>query len=257
MRKLAAAGLAFAVIAGNIASSGWAQTPEATLPEVTVTAPRSPPRPAPPQTGMLGNLRVDEQRWPVIPCAGARIGAVTSGRCQVGPSVITAAAYMGSSNVPNAYGPCTIAHQLITTDIGRFSVEADVEVFDPYKLTADQYNARCTVWSGYDHLPGDFHDMNQVTRRGIGWRGFEPGNGQSGAQSTIEFSDNGRSCVALERLGPPWHGGFVWVLHATLCQTDPAPPITGFDISATVGAIRISTYDPDGNLRPPPRAPGG
>lgn len=257
MRKLAAIGLGFAVIAGSGAWPVSAQTPETTLPEVTVTAPRRAPQLSPAQPGMLGNLRVDEQRWPVIPCAGARIGAVTSGRCQVGPSVITAAAYMGSSNVPNAYGACTIAHQLITTAIGRFSVEADVEVFDPYKLTADPYNSRCTVWSGYEHLPGDFRDMNQVTRGGGGWHDFLPGSGRSGAQSTMEFSDGASRCIALERLGPPWHGGFVWVLHATLCQAEPAPPITAADIDATVGAIRINTYDPDGNLRPPPRAPGG
>ena len=244
-----------AVAALLASTSAVAQIPQATLPEVVVTAPSGPPAVRPERTpGMLGKMRVEEDKWPEIPCGGARIGIVTGGKCQVGPMLITAMAYLGASNVPNAYGPCDISHQLVTADIGRFSVEADVTVFDPYKITADQYNSRCTVWSGYEHLPGDFQDMNQVARRGVDWRNFVPGNGQSGSESTIEFSDGPRGCVAVERLGPPWHGGFVWVLHATACQAAAIPAIARAELDAAINAIRITVYDPNGNLRGPPVA---
>lgn len=133
--------------------------------------------------------------------------------------------------------------------IGRFAVETDVLVFDPYKLTAVGTNGKCTVWSGYEHLPNDFKDMNQVARRGVGWHNFVPGNGQSGGQSTIEFADGRSSCLALERLGPRWQAGFVWVTHARLCQA--GTPISQADIDAVAGALQIHVYDPVGNLTAP------
>ncbi|HVC55372.1 MAG TPA: hypothetical protein VND95_05425 [Stellaceae bacterium] len=229
-----------------------AQVLQTTLPDLVVSAPRVlPPRRFAPTQGMIGTLRVEEDKWQVVPCAGARMAAA-SGTCQSGPMVMSGAAFRGRGADPFSNGDCTIVHPLITANIGRFAVEGDVLVFDPYKVTADLYNDSCTVWSGYEHMPQDFKDMNQVARRGVGWHDFRPGNGQSGAQSTIAFVDGGRSCVALERLGPPWHGGFVWVLHATLCQAAMEPPIATTDIDATVAAIQIHVYDPNGNLRPPP-----
>jgi hypothetical protein len=255
MRTSAAvAWLAVAAATLLAAGAGMAQAPETTLPAVIVTAPRTPPPPPfGANRGMLGNLRVEENKWPVIPCSGARVGDAAAGTCQDGPKVIATQAYMGGTNIPIGYGDCTIVHQLIKTDIGRFAVEADVLVFDPYKVTADRYNGMCTVSSGYDHMPQDFKDMNQVARGGAGWSDFRPGDGQPNTESTIRFDDGGRACVALERLGPLWHGGFVWVLHATLCAAGASPPIPLAEVDAAANTIRISTYDPVGNLR---RAPG-
>jgi hypothetical protein len=99
-------------------------------------------------------------------------------------------------------------------------------------------------------MPEDFKDMNQVARRGVGWRNFVPGGAESGAQSTIEFSDGRRGCVALERLGPPWRGGYVWVVHATICQAYTVP-IAKADIDTVFNALQLRVYDPTGNLRPP------
>jgi hypothetical protein len=65
-------------------------------------------------------------------------------------------------------------------------------------------------------MPDDFKDLNQVTRRGTGWRNFAKG----APQSTMEFSDGAHNCLAVERLGPPWHGGYVWVVHASICRED-------------------------------------
>ncbi len=253
MREIAAvAGAAASVAIVLWAGPGLAQQARTTLPALDVTAPRAAPQPfEPPTTGMLGKVRVEEDKWPEIPCGTAQISAATTGKCQNGPMLMSAMSYGGVGNVPNAYGACTIRHQLISVDVGRFAVEADVQVFDPYKVTGDLYNGLCTVWSGYEHMPEDFKDMNQVTRRGGNWRNFVPGNGRSGAQSTIEFSEGSRSCVAVERLGPPWHGGFVWVLRATICQAGAAP-IVPADVDTALSAVQIHVYDPDGNLRPPP-----
>jgi hypothetical protein len=256
MRKIAAvAGLAIATAALASAVSASAQQGQMTLPEVVVTAPKATPLPLPYHphvTGMLGITRVEEDQWPQIRCDSSRMNTGTGGKCQDGPKVMNALSYMAGGERPNAYGDCTIVHPLVTAVIGRFAVEADVLVFDPYKLTAGPYNGKCTVWSGYEHLPDDFKDMNQVARRGAGWHNFVQGNGESGAQSTIEFTDGGHNCLAVERLGPPWHGGFVWVFHATMCE-EGTTPIVQADIDAVAGALPIHVYDPVGNLRPPPK----
>jgi hypothetical protein len=105
----------------------------------------------------------------------------------------------------------------------------------------------CTVWSGFRHLPDDFVDMNQVTRRGAGWRNFVKG----GDQNTAEFDYAGHSCVAVERFGPRWHGGNVWLAHASICPDTPAP-LTEADIDAVFAMLKIQVYDPVGNLASPP-----
>jgi hypothetical protein len=259
-------GIAAAVAA--LAMPAVAQQAQTTLPELSVTAPKTQPEPAPgmaPTQGMLGKTRVEEDKWPEIPCGDSRMvtaAAATQtgaagpgdGRCQDGPKVQNFLSIAGGGDHPNAYGDCRIVHPLITAVVGRFAVEADVLVFDPYKITAGPYNGKCTVWSGFEHLPQDFRDMNQVTRRGVSWHNFVGGNGQPGTQSTMEFADGERSCLALERLGPPWHGGFVWVMHAAMCQDAGAAvtPITLADIDAVAHGLQIQVYDPVGNLVPPP-----
>src|SRR5262249_49456181 len=120
---------------------------------------------------------------------------------------------------------------------------------DPYFVHAAQWgsNRKCTIWTGYEHLPDDFRDMNQVARRGVGWHNFVPGNGRSRAQSTMEFTEGSNSCLALERLGPPGQGGLVWARHATRGQAGRMQTSQA-DIDAVIGALQIHTYDPDGNL---------
>jgi hypothetical protein len=264
MRRLAAlsrsvaAAAAAAAVAAATAMLGWpgwlpAQQAQTTLPEMNVTAPKNPPVPEwyAPRPGIWGKVRVEEDKWPEIPCteshvnvAGAAVAAATPGKCQEG--------WKGTITGNHGSQRCTIHHPLITVDIGRFAVEADVLVFDPYLVSADFKTRKgCTVWTGYTNLPNDFRDMNQVARRGVGWRNFIVGSGQPGAQSTMQFSDGARNCEALERLGPFWQGGFRWVLHATLCAAAPAP-ITPPDIDTVVAALKIHAYDPDGNLAPPP-----
>jgi hypothetical protein len=251
MRGIRAMWLPLIVAAATLALAlpAAAQQAQTTLPEMNVTAPKNPPVPEwyAPRPGIWGKIRVEEDKWPEIPCAASHVnvGGVGTGKCQDG-SKVTTAGRIGSLR-------CTIFHPLITVDIGRFSVEADVLVFDPHLVSADlKVRKGCTIGYGYRHLPDDFHDMNQVARRGASWHNFVAGSGQPLSQSTIEFSDGQSGCLATERLGPNWQGGFVWVLHATMCKQD-AIPITQPDIDAVVAALHIHTYDPAGNLAPPPR----
>jgi len=256
MREPAAiVGLAIAMATLVTALSARAQQGPMALPEVVVTAPKAtPPLPYHPEvmTGTLGNTRVEENKWAPIPCDTSRMNTANTGNCQVGPHVTNAFSYMAGGERPMAYGDCKIVHPLVTAVIGRFAVEADLLVFDPYKVTASGINGKCTIWSGYRNLPTDFYDMNQVTRRGAGWRNFVQGNGASGTQSTIEFADAGRNCLAFERLGPPWQGGFIWVMHAAMCG-EGSMPIYPAEIDAVAAQLQIHTYDPVGNLVPPPR----
>ena len=103
------------------------------------------------------------------------------------------------------------------------------------------------MWRGYANMPDDFKDMNQVTRRGGDWANFVKGD----PQSTASFSNNGRNCVAVERLGPPWHGGYVWVVHASICPATTQAQLQNADIDAVFAMLELRQYDSAGNLRGP------
>jgi len=60
--------------------------------------------------------------------------------------------------------------------------------------------------------------MNQVTRRGTNWRSLV----SNGEDKSIEFSDGPYNCIAVHKPGPPWRGGYVYMLHASICRTDTA-----------------------------------
>jgi hypothetical protein len=219
--------------------SASAQTPTP-LPDVSVTAP-APIQHVNPFNPFSGDTRVDEARWPVIPCPNARIDLGAGAKCQTGTQVET---FLTMSQG----GRCDIARQVAMINNGRYEVEADVMIFDPWKVTAAGHQLKnCTVWTGYTNMPDDFRDMNQMTRRGTGWANFVKGT----PQSTVSYTDRGRNCIALERLGPPWHGGYVWVVHASICPTT-ATPLQPADIETVFASLQLRTYDAQGNLRAPP-----
>ena len=174
---------------------------------------------------------VDEAKWQVIPCGNARIDLGNGAKCQAG--------------TPIGGGNCEIARQVAMVTNPRYQVEADVKIFDPTKVAADGSQGKnCTVWSGFRDLPDDFKDMNQMTRRGSGWSNFIKGE----PQSTASFVESGRNCIAVERLGPPWRGGHVWVVHASICHTADGA-VQKADIDAVFAMLQLRTYDPQGNLR--------
>jgi len=241
-RSIAAIATMIIAYAGNASAQGKL----APLPDVNVTAP--------PTTESFitrgftpydGNVRVEEDKWPAIPCATARISAGPEGKCQTGTP--TENFLSRSASEP---GDCVIYHQLVTFHTGTLSVEADSKIFDPYKIVSGSSTGHqgknCFVWSGYLRPLTDFPDMNQVTRRGTGWRNLVLGK----PLSTYDFADNGRTCTAIEKLGPPWHGGYIWVVHASICQP-AARPVQPSDITAVLAGLRLDRYDPLGNLKAP------
>jgi hypothetical protein len=236
VRTIAAASLLLALSTAAVR----AQTPQTPLPDVSVTAP-APIQRVNPFNPFTGDTRVDEARWPVIPCASARIDFGPGAKCQTGTQVET---FLTMSQG----GRCDIARQVAMINNARYQVEADVMIFDPLKVTATGHQLKnCTVWTGFTNMPDDFKDMNQMTRRGTGWRNFTKGV----PQSVAEYSDGARNCLAVERLGPPWHGGYVWVVHASICPATPAP-LQNADIDVVFATLQLRQYDAEGNLRGPP-----
>src|SRR5580658_912853 len=100
------------------AAGAIAQTTPSPLPDVTVTAP-APIQRVNPFQPFSGNTRVDEAKWPVIPCANARIDLGAGARCQTGTPVET---FLTMSTG----GRCDIARQVAMIDNPRYQIEADV-----------------------------------------------------------------------------------------------------------------------------------
>jgi len=217
------------------------------LPEVNVTAP-----PITPQykkwSPYLGNMRVEENKWPTIPCTGSRIAAATAGTCKTGPQMSPAAlgTPQGASSVQ--ISNCSIAHDLVMTDLGNIRVEADVQTFDPDYVSGIGFQHRaCFVETGYSDLRQDFPDMNQMTRSGLNWRDFT----EAGDVSIMKFALGPSDCRAFEKRGPRWGGGYVWVMHASFCRVD-GRPVDPADLDRVLAALQVRQYEARGNLRSAP-----
>jgi hypothetical protein len=256
----AAARFATAALAG--------QANQVTLPPVTVTAPFVPlylrsgdPLKAFERNPYFGDNRVEENRFAPVPCNGFGIASAAPGAsdrtCLAGQRLVPGYLY-GSKGGDRDSEHCDIDHDVTIYKIGNLSVEADVFIFDPYKLTAIGFpdpDCYITGYSGYDQE--DFQDMNQMTRRGTDWHDFR-GNTCKWSDlraacetKSIEFSDGPHKCIAVRRPGPRWHGGFVWMLTASICRTDLAS-IEPDDAARALGALQIRRYDPAGNIARPP-----
>jgi hypothetical protein len=95
MRRFAGTVLLFA--SALFCGGALAQQQPMALPEVTVTAPASPNEVRPTSQGApgnpyFGNVRVEETKWPEVPCAASRVGAATPGTCRRGPPQINLSA---------------------------------------------------------------------------------------------------------------------------------------------------------------------
>jgi hypothetical protein len=228
-----------------------------TVPNVTVTAPAPPVQPpylrGDPMKSFarnpyFGRFRVEEANFPRVPCAQSRIAAVVGGNCLLGYRLTTGLANYalrpsGSEN------NCDMALDVVIYTVANLSVEADVVIFDPLKLSTRGFPDRdCYVagFTGYDLT--DFRDMNQVTRRGSNFRDLR---GEGDAKSA-EFSDGPHACAAIRRPGPQWSGGYVYMLTASVCHTDPGGLQPG-DVARALAALRIRQYDAEGNLAVPPQ----
>jgi hypothetical protein len=249
--------LSGAIIAAAVILTGrsYAQQPnQIPLPEVTVTAPAPPivppyqrdPAKSYARNPYLGRYRVEEDKFKEVPCAATRIASSSEGKCLQGYRLTPAAFEVNRTS--RSGSTCELALDVVISKIGSLSIEADTLIFDPYKLTAIGYQTQeCYVngYTGYDQE--DFQDMNQVTRRGNAWHNLVG----SAEDKSIEFSDGPHNCVAVKKAGPKWNGGYIYMMHASICRTDTAA-IRAEDIAYALGSLELRQYDPVGNLRPPP-----
>ena len=229
-------------LAGASENALGAEQSTLTLPEVSVIAPgvASPPKPSP----YFGNPRVQEEKWPEIPCGASRIGVAGAGTCKTGTRQETMAP-VGVDAIQQSN--CGIGHDLVMFETGVLRIEADALVFDPTYVSAIGHQHRsCFVESPYRNLSEDFRDLNQITRRGSGWRNFI----DNGDLSTMEFTAGADLCLAIQKRGPRWGGGYVWLIHASICRTDRRA-VDGADVELALAALQVRTHDSRGNLRAP------
>jgi hypothetical protein len=135
-----------------------------------------------------------------------------------------------------------MALDVVIDTTGKLAIEADILVFDPYRVTATGSLPRqCHVGGQWWYDQEDFQDMNQVTRRGTNWHNLDQGK-------SIEFSDGSHNCIAVLKRGPVWRGGYVYMMHASVCRADTAT-VQAEDIAYVLGSLQTRIYDPVGNLR--------
>ena len=134
-----------ALPAGPILPAAAEQEQPMPLPDVIGTTP-APIQHVSPFNQFSDDTRGDEAKWPVIPCAVARIDLGPGAKCQAGPPV------------PHG-GLCDISRQAAMVTNARYQIEADVMIFDPTKVTAAGHQDKnCTV-GGYANMPDDFKDV--------------------------------------------------------------------------------------------------
>jgi hypothetical protein len=232
--------------------SGIAAAQQPTLlPDVTVTAPRDPNETRPtsegaPGTPYAGNTRVEEAKWPVIPCASSRVGvgvaANSDASCRRGPQVMNFE--HGDANGGRMMSNCQIAHDLVISRVGGLDFEADSLVFDPYYVSAIGHQRQdCYVESIPRSMQSQLVDMNHTTRQATGWGTMQ----ESGDVTFIDFTVGRYRCLAFEKRGPRWGGGYTWLVHAAVCRGDGQPANLS-DAEAVMAALHIEQRDPAGNL---------
>jgi hypothetical protein len=228
-----------------------AQTQQAPLPDVTVTAPavQDPyavgdphaPRTVAPTTinPYYGRNRVDESMFAEKPCSETRFSSnVPGGKCLEGYKIGGDPQY-GSS-------PCHIQLDVVMGSTASYSFEADVFVFDPYLVGSggQALPKGCWVSKQTNYDLARLQDMNQMTRRGTNWRNYS-----DTADIQSEYSDGRLNCLAFRRLGPNWQGGVIWSVHASICRLDGAAVLPA-DVHAMLSSLKIRVYDSVANLRP-------
>jgi len=218
------------------------------LPEVTVTAPPITPS-WKKWSPYSSNPRVEEDKWPDIPCSGSKISSGSASTCKTGPLLGHEGMGLANGNLSIDASNCLMGHDLVITNLGNLAVEADVIVVDPNFVSAiGSQHKGCYAQSHYSDLREDFPDMNQMTRKGSGWRDFV----DKGDLSTMAFSVGSYDCRAIEKRGPTWLGGHIYVIHASVCRKD-GRAIEPTDVDVALRSLLVREYEARGNLRAPPQ----
>ena len=247
LRALSCLAIATA-IAGVTAPARAQQGAPTTLPDVSVIAPRNPNEVRPnseaaPGNPYAGNTRVEEARWPVIPCTSSRVApGDAAASCRRGPQVMNFE--HGDAQGMRPISNCQIAHDLVISKIGGLDYEADSLLFDPYYISAFGHQRQdCYVEAIPRTLHDQLVDMNHVTRQATGWGAMS----ESGDLTMLDFMVSAEHCMAFEKRGPHWGGGYIWLVHGATCRRD-GQPVTVADIAAVMGTLKLDQHDSDGNL---------
>ena len=257
----AVAGYAWAIVTATMMASvsgACAQDARLKVPKVIVLAQAAPVEPpymrdpgkAYARNPYFGRYRVEEDKFAEVPCTATRIAFGPGGKClqgyRLGPS--------GSGAPADNTNPCDMALDVVIDNSGKLAIEADILIFDPYKVNANGSVPKWCYVNGYTlYDQEDFQDMNQVTRRGANWHNLQINDMQDQWHGgdrlrSIEFSDGPRNCIALRKPGPVWRGGYIWMMHASICRTDGAA-VQAQDVAYVLSLLRTRVYDPVGNLR--------
>jgi hypothetical protein len=251
MQAICRLAVAIAALATMSSASGtYAQeTKQLPVPNVTVTAPAAPVEPpylrnpwkSFERNPYAGRYRVEEDKFTEVPCNVTRIASAAGGKCLQGYRLVPGTALFAQRGGLK----CDMALDVVMYRVGDLSIEASTLIFDPYKLAATGLPGKyCYVVGNPRYDQEDFQDMNQVTRRGTNWRNLI----SNGEDKSIEFSDGPHNCVAVHKPGTPWRGGYVYMLHASICRADTAV-VRAEDVAYALGSLQIRQYDPVGNLR--------
>ncbi len=140
--------IVLATIAGSGSDAFGADPPNLPLPDVMVTAPPITP-PWKKWSPHMGNPRVEEAKWPDIPCNNSRIASGAASACKAGPPLNPPAIGVPQGNPSIQVSNCRIAHDLVMTNDRNLKIEADVLVFDPTYVSAIGHQHRgCFVEAG-------------------------------------------------------------------------------------------------------------
>jgi len=239
---MTAISLFLAALAGGAA----AQQQPTTLPDVSVTAPRNPNEVRPtseaaPGNPYAGNTRVEEAKWPVIPCASSRVASGdAAASCRRGPTMMNFE--HGDAQGGRVPSNCTIAHDLVISKVSGLDFEADSLIFDPYAISGVGHQRQdCYVEAIPRHLHDQLVDMNHVTRQASSWGTMS----ENGDFTLLDFMVGPEHCMAFEKRGPRWGGGYIWLVHAATCRPD-GQPVSLADVNAVMGALKLEQRDPNG-----------
>jgi hypothetical protein len=238
-----------AVVGAVLATAGGATAAETQLPlpDVTVTAPG--PTDTPPylrdqwnsfgRNPYMGSFRVKEDKFTRVPCtAPALPQPTTAATCLQG--------YKPEPGLHAAgFQPCDLSLDVTMFENAQVSVEADILIFDPYKVSATgSVTSHCAVIGYLNYNVDDFADMNQVTRRGINFRNLVG----AGDDKSIEFTVDNHYCKGIRHTGPRWQSGYIYIGHISICRKDAAQ-VQAEDVAYVFNTLRYRIHESDNNLR--------
>ena len=130
--------------------------------------------------------------------------------------------------------------------VGGLQYEADSLVFDPYYVSAiGPQRQDCYVEARPSTLHEQFVDMNHVTRQATRWGNL----GETGDISSMDFTIGSVNCLAFEKRGPRWGGGYTYLIHASVCRQKDLRPIDPSNVETVLNTLQVRQRHATGNLR--------